>query len=194
MDYVEEVVDAGPLRIRVRRPVDADVLIDEARFDEDEFMPYWAELWLSGVRLAAVVAERDLRGTRVVELGCGLGLPSVAAALGGADVLATDWADDALAATARNGELNGVQIDTLLVDWTAPDALLARGRFDLALCSDVLYEPRNVDALLTLLPQLADEVLLAEPGRETAGRFFVAADREWALGREGEVTVLRRAP
>ena len=37
-------------------------------------MPYWAELWPSGVFLAAAVGERDLRGTRVLELGCGLGV------------------------------------------------------------------------------------------------------------------------
>ena len=74
----------------------ADELIDEEAFDEDEFLPYWAELWPSGVALAERVAELDLRGARVLELGAGLGLPSLAAALGGADVLATDWAEDAV--------------------------------------------------------------------------------------------------
>jgi predicted nicotinamide N-methyase len=193
MEFVEEVVAVGPLRLRILRPPNPDDLIDEARFGDDEFMPYWAELWQSGVRLAEVVAARDLRGARVVELGCGLGVPSVAAALVGGQVLATDWAEDALAATSRNGELNGVALETQLVDWASPEALVARAPFDLVLCSDVLYEPRNVDALLALLPQLGDEVLLAEPGREGAGRFFVAAEEHWAIGREGEVTVLRRA-
>ncbi len=193
LDLVEETVRAGPLELRILRPPNADALIDEARFGEDEFMPYWAELWASGVALAAAVAARDLRGAQVLELGCGLGLPSVAAALSGARVLATDWAPEALEVTRRNAERNGALVETVLADWSAPDALLERAPFDLVLCADVLYEPRNVDALLGLLPRLGSEVLLGEPGRPTAARFFEAAEREWTIGREGDVNVLRRA-
>jgi predicted nicotinamide N-methyase len=192
LDLVEETVRAGPLELRILRPPNADALIDEARFGEDEFMPYWAELWASGVALAAAVAARDLRGAQVLELGCGLGLPSVAAALSGARVLASDWAPEALEVTRRNAERNGARVETVLADWSAPEALLERAPFDLVLCADVLYEPRNVDALLALLPRLGSEVLLGEPGRPTAARFFEAAEREWTIGREGEVNVLRR--
>jgi predicted nicotinamide N-methyase len=192
LDLVEETVHAGPLELRILRPPNADALIDEARFGDDEFMPYWAELWSSGVALAAAVAARDLRGAQVLELGCGLGLPSVAAALSGARVLATDWAPEALEVTRRNAERNGARVETVLADWSAPDPLLERAPFDLVLCADVLYEPRNVDALLELLPRLGSEVLLGEPGRPTAARFFEAAEREWTIGREGEVNVLRR--
>ena len=192
LHLVEETVRAGPLELRILRPPNADALIDEARFEEDEFMPYWAELWASGVALAAAVTARDLGGARVLELGCGLGLPSVAAALSGASVLATDWAPEALEVTRRNAERNGVRVETLLVDWSAPEPLLERTPFELVLCADLLYESRNVDALLALLPRLGAEVLLGEPGRPTAARFFESAEREWAIGREGEVNVLRR--
>jgi predicted nicotinamide N-methyase len=154
-------------------------------------MPYWAQLWASGIALAAAVAARGVQGRRLLELGCGLGLPSVAAALGGAEVLATDWAPEALDVTHRNAERNGAQVETLLADWSHPAELLARAPFDLVLCADVLYEPRNVDALLELLPLLTNEVLLGEPGRATAGRFFEGAERRWVIGREGEVSVLR---
>src|SRR5581483_5753574 len=101
--YVEESLELAPgLRVALLRPVSAEALIDEEAFDEDEFLPYWAELWPSGIALARAVAARDVRGLRVLELGCGLGLPSLAAALGGADVLATDWALDAIALLRRN--------------------------------------------------------------------------------------------
>ena len=193
LDLVEETVRAGPLELRILRPPNADALIDEARFGEDEFMPYWAELWASGVALAAAVAARDLRAAQVHVLGCGLGHHSVQAAHSGARVLATDWAPEALEVTRRNAERNGALVETVLADWSAPDALLERAPFDLVLCADVLYEPRNVDALLGLLPRLGSEVLLGEPGRPTAARFFEAAEREWTIGREGDVNVLRRA-
>ena len=155
LELVEDTIEAGPLRLSILRPPDPDAMIDEARFDDDEFMPYWAQLWASGIALAAVVAARNVEDQRVLELGCGLGLPSIAAALGGAEVLATDWAPEALDVSRRNAERNGARIETLLADWSRPAALLERAPFDLVLCADVLYEPRNVDALLELLPQLA---------------------------------------
>ena len=49
------------------RPPDADALIDEATFDEDEFLPYWAELWPSGLALARYVSELELAGRKVLE-------------------------------------------------------------------------------------------------------------------------------
>ena len=178
--------------VRLRRPREAEALIDEARFEGDEFMPYWAELWPTGVALAETVAEQDVRGARVVELGCGLALPSIVAALAGAEALATDWASEALTLARENGARNGVDIGTLEIDWAKPAQLLARAPFDLVLCSDVLYEPRNVEALLALLPQLGREVLLGEPGRQTAAAFFQQAERGWEITRAGRVNRLRR--
>jgi predicted nicotinamide N-methyase len=96
VELIDEEIELGGRTLRVMRPPQADALIDEEAFDEDEFLPYWAELWPSGVALAKVVAGLPLRGVRVLEIGAGLGLPSLSAALGGADVLATDRAADAV--------------------------------------------------------------------------------------------------
>lgn len=192
VELVEETVRAGALTLEILRPPDPAALIDVERFKEEEYMPYWAELWVSGVRLAAAVADRDVDGLAVLELGCGLGVPSIAAALGGANVLAVDWAQEALDVTQQNAKRNGASVEILQADWSKPEPLLARAPFDLVLCADVLYETRNVDALLELLPKLTAEVLLGEPGRSTAGRFFELAERDWEIGREAEVSVLRR--
>lgn len=150
------------------RPPSADELIDEAAFDEEEFLPYWAELWPSGVALARHVAARDLRGLRVLELGCGLGLPALAAARSGAAVLATDWAEDAIELLRRNAERNGVFLRVARVRWNEPEPLLRAAPWDLVLGADLLYEARNVEQLAGLLPALGGEVLLAEPGRPHA--------------------------
>jgi len=192
IELVDDAVQVGPYVIRLRRPKEAEALIDEARFDGDEFMPYWAELWPTGVALAETVAELDLRGARVVELGCGLALPSIVAALVGADALAVDWAADALKLARANAARNGVAIRTLELDWQKPERLVERGPFDLILCADVLYESRNVDALLALLPRLGTEVLLGEPGRQTAASFFAGAEPDWEITRTGRVNRLRR--
>jgi predicted nicotinamide N-methyase len=104
----------------------------------------------------------------VVELGCGLGVPSLAAALGGAHVLATDWSEEAIASVRGNAERNGVEVETAVVSWADPQQLLDGAPWDLVLASDVLYERRNVEQLLDLLPRLGPEALLAEPGRPHA--------------------------
>jgi predicted nicotinamide N-methyase len=166
-------VELAPgLRLSILRPPSAEELIDEAAFDEEEFLPYWAELWPSGVALARHVSGVDLGGLRVLELGCGLGLPSLAAAARGAHVLATDWADDAIELLRRNGERNGVSLRLARVRWSEPEPLLRAAPWDLVLGADLLYEERNAEQLAALLPQLGGEVLLAEPGRPYAKQFL----------------------
>jgi predicted nicotinamide N-methyase len=173
LNLVEEEVELGDgLRLEILRPPNADELIDEAAFDEEEFLPYWAELWPSGLALARHVAARALRGSRVLELGCGLGLPALAAALGGADVLATDWAEDAIELLRRNAERNGVFVRVARVRWSEPEPLLRAAPWDLVLGADLLYEARNAAQLAELLPALGGEMLLAEPGRPHAKEFL----------------------
>ena len=171
--------------VELIRPRDAEALITEEAFEHEEFLPYWAELWSSAVALAHDVSMRALRGKRTLELGCGLGLPSIAAARAGGRVLATDWSQDAVDATAANAELNGLEVETLRCSWAEPDAIVARAPWPLVLASDVLYEARNVEQLLELLPRLVDEtglVLLSDPGRVPAGRFLAAVeDRGWTI-------------
>jgi len=173
LNLVEEEVDLGEgLRLEILRPPSADELIDEAAFDEEEFLPYWAELWPSGLALARYVAGRELRELRVLELGCGLGLPALAAALRSADVLATDWAEDAIELLRRNAERNGVFLRLARVRWSEPEPLLRAAPWDLVLGADLLYEARNAEQLAELVPQLGGEVLLAEPGRPYAKDFL----------------------
>jgi predicted nicotinamide N-methyase len=143
--------------------------------------PYWSVLWRSGVALARELDGMDLSGLRVVELGCGLGVPSIAAARAGADVLATDADGEALDLLAQNAGLNDVQIETATVDWADPDELIRRAPFDLVLAADVLYERGSVAQLLSLLPQLAAEVWLADPGRPAAVAFLEQARRRWTV-------------
>ncbi len=163
--------------LRVLQPAEAAELPDDHEVQWAPLAPYWAVLWRSGVALARELAGADLRGKRVVELGCGLGVPSIAAARAGAEVLATDASAEALELLARNAEANGASIETARVDWDTPDELVARGPFDLALGADVLYERASVALLLGLLPRLAPEAWLADPGRPAAGAFFEEAGR-----------------
>jgi predicted nicotinamide N-methyase len=178
IDSVEERVALPIGEVTLSRPRDSDALITQEAYERDEFLPYWSELWASGVALAHDLSRRALRGASVVELGCGLGLPSIAAAIAGGRVLATDWSHDAVNATAANAALNDARVETARVAWDAPDSIVERAPWRYVIASDVLYEPRNVDQLLELLPRLVDKgsrVLIADPGRRPAEDFLERA-------------------
>src|ERR687893_2482521 len=140
-DLAEHVVALPGRDLALLAPRDADALLTEEAFAREEFLPYWAELWPSSLALARVIARRPLTGRRTIELGCGLGLPAIAAAIAGARVLATDWSPDAVAMTARNAERNGASLATALFRWDGDPRQLG-APWPLVLASDVLYEGR----------------------------------------------------
>ncbi len=167
--------------LRVMQPAEAAKIPDDGPVEWAPVSPYWAVLWRSGVALAHELGERDLTGLRVVELGCGLGVASLAAARGGATVLATDVDDEALAVVGLSAEANGLSVETAIVDWGRPEDLVARAPFDLVVAGDVLYERASFPKLLSLLPRLAREAWLADPGRPAAAAFLQEASRRWRV-------------
>ncbi|MEX2114875.1 MAG: methyltransferase domain-containing protein [Pirellulales bacterium] len=163
-------VAVGARTYDMLRPRSVDDLISEEDFAIDERIPYWADCWPSGRILAERLAREPGRRRSLLELGCGIGLVSVAAAAAGFRVLATDYYADALEFTAANAERNGVgEIDTRLVDWRSlPDDL---GAFDLVVAADVLYElPQAVLIAAALERALAPGGygLVTDPGRRTS--------------------------
>jgi predicted nicotinamide N-methyase len=180
-EFVTHTIELPSGELRVLQPADAAEIPDDHQVEWAPLAPYWSVLWRSGVALARQLDTEDLAGKRVVELGCGLAIPSIAAARGGAEALATDGDIDALGLVRRNAELNGVEVETEAVDWADPNELVERGPFDLALASDVLYERPGVAMLLNLLPRLAPVAWVADPGRPAAEAFFEQATKRWSI-------------
>jgi predicted nicotinamide N-methyase len=178
-------------------PVDWEALLhDEGAVGRP--IPYWARLWPSGLTLAAAVAaDPPARGARVLELGCGLGLPSIVAAGAGASVLATDGSTDAVVFAAHAMALNEVVADVAHGDWSEHSAALeAAGPFDVVLAADVLYTRSNVEAALRLLPRLVARdgvVWLADPGRAGARDLLSSARASFALTSQAVGDVMLHA-
>jgi predicted nicotinamide N-methyase len=199
---------ASLLAVAVRQVAGVPVLLpadwEALRHDEGAAgrpVPFWARPWPSGTALAeALAASPPSAGARVIELGCGLGAPSIVAARAGADVLATDGATDAVAFAAHSLALNQTAGEVAHAAWAEHgDELAARGPFDLVLAADVTYTAQNADALVRLLPRLVapgGEVRRADPGRTNARRFLSAARASFALESRpaGGVTLYRLIP
>ncbi len=182
-------------------PRSAEDLLSEEDFEHDERLPYWADLWPSSYALADRVAseERSAADNRVrlLELGCGLGLVTIAALTAGFDVLATDYYADALLFTRANAlRILGKDPAVRLVDWRdlPPDL----GKFERVVAADVLYEERYATIVAdTITRTLARSgaALIADPGRSALPAFLrecearglaVASVESWRYA-EGEV-------
>ncbi len=189
---------------------DPDTLLEAVtptEFAVDERLPYWAELWTSSIALAAYCLEQTgLRGARVLDLGCGLGLTGIAAAQRGAGVVFADYEEDALRFARENARMN-LDADDLarcefrVADWRDPGTL---GAFDVVLGADIIYERRHFHPLLRSLHDTVGhggEAWLAEPDRVLGSDFFALARadgwsvdiREKSVERRGRTSCVRIA-
>jgi predicted nicotinamide N-methyase len=189
-----------PRGLHVVRPADWEALREEEAV-AGRPVPGWARLWPSGVALArALDADRPARGARVLELGCGLALPSLVAARAGAEVLATDGSTDAVVFAAHGFALNELAGEIAHADWAEHGPqLAARGPYDLVLAADVFYTQANGPVALKLLPDLlapGGAVRLADPGRAGARDFLAGARGRFRLRTEhdGEVALHTLTP
>jgi predicted nicotinamide N-methyase len=196
----EEHFEHGGWAVELILPHAADELIDETDYASDERLPYWAELWPSARGLARHLldapgpnaaagadAGEGWAGVRVLELGCGVALPSLALRSRGAEVLATDWYGDALRFARANAARNGLApLRTEMLDWRHPPP---GAGFDLVIAADVLYEQRNASILAALLPAVTapgGTVLVADPGRVYAAEFLrIVEEAGWTAEEAG---------
>jgi predicted nicotinamide N-methyase len=141
------------------RPSESDRLLDHpsvrSAFAADEYMPYWADLWPAARMLAkAILRDSWLPEQRALEVGCGLGLPGIAALAMGLRVTFSDYDATALRFAADNARANGfAQFDTLQMDWRYPPDHV---QFPIILASDLIYEMRNVAPLVALIKQMLE--------------------------------------
>lgn len=181
-------VDVGERAFKLLKPANPDDLIREEDFVKDERLPYWADVWPSAIILAAKLLEQTGDRRSALELGCGAGLCTIAAASAGFNVLATDYYEDALDFTRANTFSNlGAEARTLLFDWRHPPAELRR--YELVFASDVLYEREYA----LLLPQILRRIiaeggsgLIADPGRAAAPMFVEACTANGLLAEKIE--------
>lgn len=180
-------------------PADGDALLDDARvaarFEQDEYMPYWATLWPAAILLADTVAKWKPATSKsttatVLELGCGVGLVGLVAARLGYRVTLSDHDEDALAFALENADRNNLPApSTCRLDWRETHD---GPRVDYILAADVLYETRNLKPVAEFVQRhlKADgSALLCDPNRATADPFAHVAQ---SCGLAVDVTPVER--
>jgi len=143
--------------------------------------PYGAVLWPAAWAVAEYLLTTEnvtalnregapLTGVSIVELGTGTGLVAIAAALGGAKVLATDYEPLALALTQYSAfKFHGknLQIETRLLDMCDHDTRLPKA--DIVVAADIMYEPKTGVAMahraVEALKQGSRVIVGDSPGR-----------------------------
>ena len=125
------------------RLVDVALDADHASAAQD---PYGVVVWPAAQVCAAEIAAAEIAGLRVLELGAGTGLCSLAAAAcGAADVLATDYRDEPLALLRQSAERGGFALRTAQFDIL--DAARPLPAADVLVAADLLYLRSTSEAL-----------------------------------------------
>lgn len=159
--------------------------------DDPAEPPYWAHLWSGALVLARAVPP----AATAIELGCGLGLPSMAAARRGARVVCVDRDPAPLAFVRASAAANDVgdRVHVVAADVTSG---AVGGGFDLVLAAEVLYDraafPRLAQAIADRLAP-SGVALLTDGHRidtrafpsEVTARGLVVTTTEHAVREEG---------
>ncbi len=186
-DVRSEDLSLAGTRCEILAVRDSNLLVDSITpetFAVDERLPYWADLWTSSVAIAEhILCGPPLKGLTVLELGCGLGLCGIAAAMAGGNVTLTDYEFDALLFARWNALRNlppGVVRERVRVeqlDWRAP---VSNRTSDLIIGGDIAYDRSVFDSLLHLLDSaLARDgvALFGDPDRTVGRNFLLAAEQ-----------------
>jgi len=206
-----ETLHIGPLQIPFTRIADPDVVLDQVAAEEDRrekksgqrldgeelHLPYWAELWESGLGIGKqlINSPQLVRDKDVLDLGCGMGLAGTVAAALGANVLFADLEPDSLLFATLNSLPWREKIRTRRLNWQK-DHL--DERFDLILGADILYEKQQWNFLEPFWHQHIKNhgsVLLGEPGRQTGDLFLEwMRSKSWRIEKSEQSVPTRPRP
>ncbi|WP_305804649.1 methyltransferase domain-containing protein [Stenotrophomonas sp. YIM B06876] len=133
----------------------------------------FGQVWPAAELLALAMDSFNIEDKRILEVGCGIGLPSLVLQRRGAQVVASDIHPLAESFLAYNSAMNGLpSVHFRNMDWDAP--LPSLGMFDVIIASDVMYERDHALLLAGLVERHAlpvAEVVITDPGRGSGGLF-----------------------
>ena len=136
--------------------------------------PFWAKLWEASFLLAYFLGKQPVRPHHhLLEIGAGIGIVGIYAALCGHRITVTDINEDALLFARANALLNGLSdLEIRKLDWSD---LGETRRYDAIVGSEVVYDRRSYPLLVSFLSRsLAPDgvIFLAKHADLPAPSFF----------------------
>ena len=136
--------------------------------------PYWAKLWPSSIALLDVLKAHPylIQNKHVLEIGAGIGLPSLMMADVAKSIQISDYDKESVALLQKNIEHLQLQnAEALQLDWNAiPENLQP----DVILLSDVNYDPTQFETLISMIEKCIHQgstIILSTPQRIMASPF-----------------------
>lgn len=153
-----------------------------------DLCPYFGILWPAAEALANYLKPHMIKNKTVLELGSGLGFPSLVATHLGGNVLTTDYHPDVEEYFQRNCRHSNLTCKYERLNWR--DDKKDIGLFDVVMGSDVLYEskhPREVAEGLIRFVKPGGKIILSDPGRAYLQHFLNAMND---LGHKEEIVTI----
>lgn len=178
----ETEIDLGGSKVTINLVGNADEILMAALAEEET--PLWVELWPASIGLARWLWHScDLKGKKVLELGCGLGLAGIVAALQEGDVLQTDYIPEALKIASSSAELNGLNnIKQIIADWRCFNI---EEKFDYIIGADIIYHPELHNDLINIFEgnlSSKGKIIVSDPGRKDGIEFIAKLQsRGWRV-------------
>ena len=142
---------------KTKRDISGETPLDK-RDDESLGWGYWDRIWPSSVAFSEHLIHQfspsKLAGTKVLEIGCGTGVPGVVAAHLGAFTMFSDMVPVTLEAVKETCRLNHLSnFDTCTLDWS--EKIQSKERYDVVLGCEVFYD----EAILADISYVLEQVL-----------------------------------
>jgi predicted nicotinamide N-methyase len=129
--------------------------------------PLFGQIWAMGKILARIMLREPLDDKRILEIGCGIGFPSLVIKQLGGNITASDYHPLAESFLLENTILNDLEpILFQAGDWNTANSKL--GKFDLIIGSDILYEHPHIKLLSAFIDHHSShrvDVIIVDPGR-----------------------------
>ena len=144
------------------------------KLDPTTPFPFWAKLWPSSIALHNVLKAHPhlIQNKHVLEIGAGIGLPSLMMAGIAKSIQISDYDKEAVALLQKNIEHLQLQnADALQLDWNNVPKNMNP---DVVILSDVNYDPTQFDPLVTLIDTFIQQgctIILSTPQRIMASPF-----------------------
>ena len=150
------------------------VYADLINLDPATPFPFWAKLWPSSIALLDVLKAHPhlILNKHVLEIGAGIGLPSLMMAGVAKSIQISDYDKEAVALLQKNIEYLQLQnAAALQLDWNnLPEAIHP----EVILLSDVNYDPTQFDVLKNMIEKFIHQgctIILSTPQRIMASPF-----------------------